>query len=85
MDLVDKLKECYDNQTRVVYAVVSPCYSYYDNFIMNSFRTESKGSIAICAEGREFFIKKPWLYKYDEESETFEYDQGKIRHYIEFV
>lgn len=85
MDLTSKLEECYSNKTKVVYAVVSPGYTYYDNFIIDTFRIEPNGSIAICAEDREIFIKRPWLYKYDEESEAFEYDQDEIRNYIEFI
>ena len=84
MNLFKKLEQCYLQKQPIAYAFISSAYSCYDSFVIDDITLDEDGCITIYSENRQWFIKKPNLFKYCEESETYQYDEGNVTLFIEF-
>lgn len=85
INLIKRLQQSYISNSDITYAVVSKAYSYYDSFVIDDFTLEDDGSVSISSGNRNYFIKKPELFIYEEASDSYEYIEGDFRTYIEFI
>ena len=83
--MTKRLQQSYTCGLGITYAVISDAYTYYDSFVIDDFTLEDGGGVSIASGNRTYFIKKPELFIYDEESDTYEYTEGNFRTYIEFI